>query len=239
MAYRKRASRSYHKDGKSNLLVTFLIIIGLFWITFTWILPPFIEGLGKVTGFFKEHKEVETSVADNPSLAPPVLTIPYEATNSAKIDIHGFAASGSKVKIYLDDELITSTQTNSDGSFTARNVSLVLGTNNIYGKTEDENGNESLASKIIRLFYDNEKPPLQISTPGDGQTFSGERKIHIAGNTEPSSNLTINEDQVILDTDGKFSKQISLNDGQSSFLIKSTDKAGNFTQIQRNVTFNP
>lgn len=239
MAYRSRAARRYQRKGKSNLLVTIVIIIGLLWVTFTWILPPFIDGLGKVTGIFKDQKISEVPVSENTTLAPPVLNIPYEATNSGQIDIRGFAASGYKVRIYLDDSLVTTADSKEDGSFTAKNISLSLGTNNIFGKTEDERGNESFPSKTIRLIYDNEKPPLQISAPADGQEFSGERKIAISGNTEPSSNLAINGEQVILDADGKFSKQVTLSDGQNNFEIRSTDKARNFTQTQINVTFKP
>lgn len=239
MAYRSRAARKYHRKGKSNLLVTIIIIIALLWITFTWVLPYFIGALGKITEIFKGQKNIVTSVSDNPTLAPPVLSIPYEATNSAQIDIHGFATADSKINIYLDDKLATTTSAGEDGSFTAKNISLSLGTNNIYSKTESNSGNASLQSKTIRLIYINVKPALDVSNPTDGQTFSGERKISVSGKTDPNVTVTVNGEQAIIDKDDNFSKQYQLSDGSNTLTVKATDKASNFTQIQRNVTFNP
>mgnify|MGYP001577448359 FL=1 len=221
------------------MLITIIIIVTLLWVTFTFILPPFIGALAKVTGIFKSHNQSPTLVADNATLAPPVLSVPYEATNSGQIDIHGFTTANSKVKIYLDDVLVTTTDADETGAFTAKDVSLSLGTNNIYGKTEDDKGTESLLSKTIRLIYDNENPPLEVSFPTDGQIFSGEKKINVTGKTEPGVTITVNGDQAIVNSDGNFSKQITLNDGSNSLSFKSTDQASNFIQITRNVTFNP
>lgn len=239
MTYRSRRLRQRPKKGKHNLLATIIIIIVLLYVSLTWVVPSLINGVGFITGIFKGQREAEVSVSDNPNLAPPVLSIPYEATNSAKIDIKGFATSGSKVKIYLDDELTTSVVTKEDGSFLAKEITLSLGTNNIYGRSEDDEGIESLPSKTIHLIFDSEKPPLEVTNPSDGQAFTGEKKINVTGKTEPGVTVSVNGDQAILNADGNFSKQISLNDGSNSLIIKSTDKASNFTQITRNVTFNP
>src|SRR3989344_2863881 len=165
MAYRNRSTRRLTRKSRQRFFTTLIIIVLLFYVLFTWVLPFFINGVGTVTNIFKGNKPLETSISENPNLAPPVLNIPYEATSSAKIDIQGFATANSTVKIYLDDELVQEVTSDDDGTFRAKSIMLVLGTNNIYGKTEDETGKESLPSKTIKLIYDSEKPTLEVSSP--------------------------------------------------------------------------
>lgn len=239
MSYRNRSTRRLAKKSRQRFFTTLIIIILLFYVLFTWVLPFFINGIGTVTNIFKGDKTPETAISENPNLAPPVLSIPYEATNSAKIDISGFATANSTIKIYLEDELVQEARSDDDGTFKVRSIELLLGTNNIYGKTEDEKGKESLPSKTIKLIYDSEKPTLEVSSPTEGQTFSGERKINVTGKTEPSVTITINGEQAILDSEGKFNRQISLSDGSNTITIVSGDAAGNSNTISRNVTFNP
>jgi len=239
MAYRNRSTRRLARKSRQRFFTTLIIIVLLFYVLFTWVLPFFINGVGTVTNIFKGNKPLETSISENPNLAPPVLNIPYEATSSAKIDIQGFATANSTVKIYLDDELVQEVTSDDNGTFRAKSIMLVLGTNNIYGKTEDEKGKESLPSKTIKLIYDSEKPTLEVSSPTDGQTFTGERKINVTGKSEPSVTVTINGEQAILDSEGKFSKIFNLSDGSNTITIVSRDAAGNETSLSRNVTFNP
>lgn len=204
--------------------------------TIQWILPYFISGIGFINSIIKPSKKVITQ--NSVALAPPVLNIPYEATNTAQINISGFSTPNSKVKIYLDDEPKHEAEVLSDGSFTAENVSLVLGTNNIYGKTLDEGG-ESLPSKIIKVTYDNEKPLLNISEPEDGKKVQGERKLKISGKTEPGSRVFINGSQTIVDGDGNFFTEQLLNDGDNNFNIRAEDLATNITDVERSVSFTP
>lgn len=172
-------------------------------------------------------------------MAPPIFNIPYEATNTAQINIQGYATPESKVKLFLDDEEKQTEKSSSDGSFTFQNIQLGLGVNNIYGKTLDENGQMSLPSKTIKVIFDNEKPLLEVSEPLDGKTIQGERKIKIAGKTEPKSQIYINGNQIIVDKEGNFSSERTLNDGENNFTIKAYDSSANFSEISRKVIFTP
>ena len=78
------------------------------------------------------EKIVRTS--KNPAIAPPVLNIPFEATNTSSIHIKGYSVPNAKVEIYVDEELSQEAETTEDGSFLADQVTLTLGTNNIAGK---------------------------------------------------------------------------------------------------------
>ena len=120
-----------------------------------------------------------------------------------------------------------------DGSFNFENVPLSLGTNNISCKTVDENNKISLPSKTLRVVFDNEKPLLKITEPEDGKNISGEKRIKVVGNTEPGAKIIVNSTQIVVASQGSFSSEQTLTDGENIFNIKAIDTASNFTEIKR------
>lgn len=239
MAYRTRSARLTAKRSKQKFFITFLISGLLIYATIFWILPFFVGGVGLIKNITGQTTQKAEAVADNANAAPPVLNIPFEATNSSSIDIPGYATPGSKVKLFLDDEEKEIVEVSDEGNFTFKNISLNLGTNNIYAKTVDDKSKESLPSKTIRVIFDNEKPKLEISEPEDGKSIQGERKLKVAGKTEPQAKIYLNNSQVIVDSEGKFTTTISLNDGENIVTIKSQDSASNSTELSRRVNFQP
>ncbi|MCR4306234.1 MAG: hypothetical protein NUV73_04075 [Candidatus Daviesbacteria bacterium] len=243
MAYKYHSRRSVKrlaKKSRRNFLITIVLVVILSYFTLTWILPNFIGGLGFVTNILNPAEKPKSQPKDNLTLAPPVLNIPYEATNSSEVNIKGFTTPNSKVTLYIDDELKDTVDADESGSFTFKDVSLNLGTNNIYGKTLDDKENESLPSKLIKLIFDNEKPSLNINEPEDNKKIQGgDKKVKVSGKTEPGTNLFISGTQVIVNSEGNFSTEQPLNDGDNSITIKAVDKASNTTEEQRTVTYTP
>jgi len=239
MAYRTRSARRVARNSKRNLFATIIICALILYGTLNFILPNLIGGVGFIKDFVRPSQKNAVNISDASSLAPPVLSVPYEATNTAQIDIKGFATSGSRVRIYINDEKQSEADADSDGTFVVKKISLNLGTNNIYGKTLDDKDRESLTSKTVRLIYDDEKPKLEVSSPTDNQVVHGDKKIKATGQTEPEAKVFINDTQVILSSDGHFSSDYSLNDGDNNISIKAIDKASNSTEVARKVTFQP
>lgn len=243
MPYKYSSTRSAKKlarKSKRNFIITLIIIGLLLYFTFKWILPSFIGGVSFIKDTFKPQAKISTKLDLSNTLAPPVLNIPYEATNTAQIDIAGFGTPNSKVKLFLDDTEIQTTEVSNEGNFTFSQVSLNLGTNNINGKTIDGEDKVSLPSKLIKINFDNEKPALSIAEPEDNkQIQGGDKKVGITGKTEPGVKLFINGSQLILDKDGNFTSEQPLNEGDNVFTIQAVDLASNSTEIQRRVTFQP
>jgi hypothetical protein len=242
MAYRYRSRRSVKRiarKSRNNFIITLVIIGFLIYATINWILPFFINGLGIIKNTVQPVKKI-TQTNENSFLAPPVLNIPYEATNSSEINIRGFGSVNSKVKIFIDDEEKVTVDVSSDGSFSADNIFLSLGINNIYGKTIDEGNKESLPSKTIRIIYDFEKPNLSVSQPEDGKKIQGgDRKVTVSGKTEAGAKIYINGSQTVVDQDGNFTLDQPLNDGDNTITIKAVDMASNATEIQRVINYTP
>lgn len=237
MSYQLRSNRRIVNKAKKRFIYTIIFCLFLLYATITWILPSVIGGVSSVSQKFKKPIPIEKSVAEDATMAPPVLNIPYESTNSAKINISGYSTPGTKVEVYLNNALDQTTDVNSNGSFTAMDINLNDGTNTVYGKTVD-NDKRSLASKTLNVVLDSSKPKLSISEPSDGKEINGgDKKITVSGKTDTDSKTYINDGQVIVSKDGSFSTSIPLNDGDNTITIKAINSALTSTTIELKVIY--
>ncbi|MBI2011860.1 hypothetical protein HYS91_03760 [Candidatus Daviesbacteria bacterium] len=236
-SYTPRSIRKREGKVKKKFIFTTVFAFFLFSLVVLWGLPTLISGLS-VFNILKPKTEALNEV--DVALAPPVLNIPFDATNSANIKFSGFTQPEGKVNIYLDDKKVETVVANLDGRFETGFIELSLGTNNIIGKTVNEEGQESLPSKTIQVIYQDEKPKLEVLEPADGIEIEGEgKKVKVSGVTDLDNELTINGNKVIINFAGNFSLDINLNDGENTIIINATNGFGNSTQIQRKVTYTP
>lgn len=235
-AYRPRSLRHSESKAKKKLIYTIVGILIATYVLFNWGLPFII---GHLSFLNKREKPIDAeTLRIDEAIAPPVLYIPFEATNSASLPISGYAAPLSKVEVYIDEEIKAQVSTDSEGKFLTSPIALNLGTNNISAVTINDSDKKSLPSKNIKLFFSNEKPGLEISEPGDGtEVKGGDKKVKVAGKTDANNSITVNGATVIVDSEGNFQTVIPLNDGDNTITIISSNSFGNSNQIQRNVKF--
>ena len=67
-------------------------------------------------------------------------------------------------------------------------------------------------------------PPLDIVTPGSAIKVNVEQ-VEVAGTTDPSAQLTINNQPVAVDTEGHFRQEVQLVDGINTIEIAAVNKA--------------
>lgn len=236
--FKPRSLRRYEKRNKTRLVWSIIISVSLLFVVFQWVFPVFIGQLSTVNKIV--NPAVKQEAPEKIKLAPPVLNIPIEATNSGTIKIQGYAAANTKVRIYLDDNLVSETLSNNAGNFNSELFELSLGTNNIYGKTVATDGLESLPSKKIQITYSNEKPKLDLQEPEDRKEVKGgDKKIRVSGLTDPENEVTVNDLRVIVGGDGKFSLEINLNEGENIINIIATNEVGNKSTKELRVTYTP
>jgi hypothetical protein len=236
--YTPRSVRHEKNRARNRIILAIIVIFVLGYFFLTWGLPALVGGLTYITHFNSKPVVKNTSDEDI-AIPPPVLNIPYEATNTATIAINGYTTPDTKVEIYLDDELKTTTDVKSDGSFQTSDISLSIGTNNIYGKTI-MGDKQSLESKTIKLYYDSEKPKVDITSPTDNQEIKGgDKKIRVAGNTDPQNSITINGSTVIVNGAGDFATDVNINEGDNTLTITVTNRFGNSTSVERKVKYLP
>lgn len=204
--------------------LTFILALGLIFLG----IPLLIKMAIFLGNLRSSSLPVETKDTFPPP--PPILKSLPEATNSAQINIQGYAEAGATVKIFLPGEAEKEIVADKEGSFALADMKLTPGKNQIQALAVDEAGNASQKSEKLIIFYDESPPEVEISEPAEGASFFGEEnQIEIKGKTEEGATVYINEHLVVVDREGNFQYPVMLKGGENSIQILVTDKAGNET----------
>ena len=237
---RKKGSRLLRKEEEKNIrqaiifaFFTLLIALGLIFFG--------IPILIRAAIFLGTIRDSSTPVETGDQLAPmiPRLKPLPEATNSAKIKLNGFTEGGSNIEVFVNGVSEKKVVAENDGSFTARDINLKDGKNEVTVKATDQAGNSSHPSAPITIYYDNQPPEIEITAPKSTEISGQENKTMISGKTESRVSLTINERVVIVDSQGIFNFPVTLSEGDNQVLIKATDQAGNTTEEEINLSYHP
>ena len=171
-------------------------------------------------------------------ILPPQLDPLPTAVNSTEIQITGKAKGDVTILLYVNEEQSDKVKVKEDASFTFSNVKLKEGTNTISAKAMDEKNNTSDLSEVLTVQVKKSKPTLDITTPSENEEITGEKQITtVTGKTEPDNSVTINDRFVVVKSDGSFSYDLSLKEGEQTITIIAKDQAGNETKVERKVTY--
>lgn len=182
-----------------------------------------------------EPVQTETGV-----VLPPRFIPTYEATNSAKIAIEGYGNEGDTVEIFVNDTKADRIVVSKEGTFNFSDIELKEGENTITAIATGANGKKSAEAEPLTIIYKNSPPSLEIETPKDGDSFSGDKKdIVIKGKTDAEAKVYINERIVILGAEGKFEFNYSLSDGDNLLKIQAVDRSGNKKEMEVKVKYSP
>jgi hypothetical protein len=227
--YRSRLAKTEEKKNYRRAfiyLTATILILGLFFIFG-------IPSIARFAAFLTNIRETSDPVQKNDLTAPitPRVDPLPEYTNQDMIDIKGYTEPGASVIIHhnnADDEVLA----DKTGVFIF-DLALNKGGNSISLIAKDSSGNESVQTENITITVDKEPPDLTIDNPNDGTEYFGtkQRQIVIEGTTEEGAMVTINDRFVVVDSEGKFTYLTTLNEGDNNFTIKSSDKAGNESEI--------
>lgn len=236
----KKTFRFSQFEEKKNVrrAITFIVLsVVLMIVLFFWGIPT----IARVATFISEIGKSDDPIIqqDNIPPAPPRIDEVPQATSKLSIDVKGFTEASATVIIEFNgntEEVLAGV----GGEF-SKNFKLLNGENSFVLKARDQAGNESQPTRIFEITFDNEEPKLQVTSPAEDAIFFGsaQRQITIHGVTDSDVNLNINDRFVSVTDDGNFSFTTTLIDGTNQFNIKSTDLAGNSSEVDLSVTFNP
>ena len=233
---REYSSRLARRQGKKiirqSTMMIILAILGA--IIFIFVIMPQIIQL-----FFRIFGSGDVNFIGNDTVPPqvPVLLTLVEATNQDTIESTGYGEAGSQVVIVRNGEETGKTDVNSEGQF-SYTLELVDGDNavNLYGV--DETGNES-STRTVLIIRDTEAPSLAFEALENGKqiTLRSNQNLTIRGETEPGSQLTLNDRSVYVNSDGTFSTTYYLQEGDNVLRFVVTDEADNRTEREVTVNF--
>lgn len=133
------------------------------------------------------------------------------------------------------------TKTSTTGGYTCSyevTTALSNGTHTFVVEASDYDGNT--ATSIAATFtVDTVSPTLVITSPADGLK-TNVNKVTVAGTTNDATStnvtITVNGVSVPVDSDGSFSYELTLENGENTITIIATDGAGLTTTVTRTVT---
>lgn len=232
-----RLQRVQEKKSKRQALLfallTLVLIVGVIFLG----IPSLIKMAIFLSNLRTSGQAIETK--DTVPPAPPRIQVVDEATNSAQLKVRGFAEPGATLKLRLngqEEEVIV----DNEGQFILDNLTLRDGENKLLAVAVDAGGNESKASDLVTIVYDNEPPELTITSPEEGQEFfDEEREVLVAGETEADARVNVNAFYAVVDTEGNFVKRLNLEEGENEIKIVARDKAGNTTEATLSVRYTP
>ncbi len=166
-------------------------------------------------------------------LAPELLSLP-DATSSATLAIHGTATDGSELSIIVNGE--NQKELTVDGDTFDTNISLQKGSNELYVEMRIKKQNIFKKSDVYSILYQSEKPKLQIDAPTNGSRTS-QTEITVSGSTDPGVTVRVNNSPTIVNSDGKFSSAVRINDGENKITVTATNRAGTVETQELTVIF--
>lgn len=201
-----------------------------------------IPALGRFAAFVSELGKTNKPIdkTDNTPPAPPKFDNFDEFTSQTSVNITGSSESGATIKLTFNGEA-AETVANDSGKFSFNNMGLTDGENIFSAMAVDAAGNTSVATSEQKIVFDDEKPELVITTPGEGTQFFGssQRQVTIKAESEEDVEARINDRIISVDSEGNFQYTTTLSEGENKFKIKATDKAGNSEEIELTVSFTP
>ncbi len=235
---KSRLSRHTERKSKQNLILSLIGIVAVIFIVLKLGIPLLIN-FSLFIADRKDGNDTQTlNSQDSSFIAPPVLDPLPIATNSAKVALSGTGNPNQTVKIYVNNSLATQVPTKKDGSFSLT-TDIRKGLNTIRAKAVVKD-KESEFSEPVTVTYIDSKPTLDLSSPSEGQTFSKDQnKAHVSGKASIGARVTVNGFWAIVDSEGNFSYSLPLNSGENQIKVVATDEAGNTTEKEVKVTYNP
>ena len=172
-------------------------------------------------------------------LAPlaPRLVIPYEATNSAQVDISGFAEPKVTVELFKNEVSLGTTQVTDDGDFDFGHISLDEGNNAFSAVASTKDAGKGDGSKAATVVYDKTPPKLDLTNPSEDNLTVDSADFDIIGKTDAEASVSVNNRIASVDDDGNFKLKWQLDMGKNNLEIISTDMAGNQTKKTVTITY--
>jgi len=211
------------------LTVLFFVLIIVFGL-------PLMVKFSVLLGELKKGKQGDTIVKELPPSAPR-LVVPFEATNSATLDIEGFAEIGTEVDLLKNDVLYKTSEVDEEGSFLFEDVELEMGNNFLYALARSEKGGSSELSKEVNIVYDNEKPSLTMVNPSEDELTVDYADFDVVGISEANVSVLVGGKVAMVDDEGRFKLKVQLQTGKNEIEIIVKDLAGNETRKKINITY--
>ena len=221
-----------HKQKKA-LINLALIILGIF-IIFTIGFQFIIKGSVFVANIFGD--KTDTEQVNNQILGEININEIPVATNSSKLKISGNTYNIDSVLVFLNRQEVDQIEISSKNEFSTVIDNLNVGENELYFIGLQKKSEQRKKTDIFTIISKTTKPKIEISSPKD-RAITPKTEINIVGKTDANVIIKINEQPVVVSSDGSFSYLVRLNEGENKFLVNAVDEAGNTENLTLTIVY--
>lgn len=198
---------------------------------------PLLVRFSIFLGNAKSQKDSLTKENVLPPL-PPRLVLPFEATNSSKINVSGFAEANVDVELTKNNMSVGKTKVSETGDFVFKVIELTDGDNVFSATAMTDEGGSSESSKSETVTYDTTTPSLEMTNPSEESLSVDVADFDIVGKSEKGVSVMVNNRVAMVDDQGNFKIKLQLNGGKNDIVVLVRDAAGNETKKNITITYN-
>lgn len=233
--YRSRLNKKDDEEITRKTVVLGVLTVLIFLALVVLGLPLLIR-FSILLGEAKSRRDVEKKEKTLPPMTPR-LVLPFEATNSARLVIRGFAEKGVQVELLKNDSSVSKVATNDVGEFIFEDVLLNSGENVFSAIAISDERGSSEPSARSNLVFDESPPELVMLNPSEEKLAIDYSDFDVAGKSEPGVSVTINGRVAVVDDEGRFKLKFQLSAGKNNVEIIVRDTAGNETKKTIEITY--
>lgn len=137
---------------------------------------------------------------------------------------------GSSVEIYVNDALVKTIETDSNGFASLDFSPTAEGIYRLSAIAVTLDGEKSRPSSPFVVAFDLTQPSVVLTSPAEPQVTS--KEVVVAGQTEPGVRLMLNGQPLAVDDSGNFQTQLPLALGSNELTIEAIDRADNTVKLQ-------
>jgi hypothetical protein len=235
-----RLTRTNEKQNKKQALIFTIGIVILIGILIQFG-PLLVNIFGNAVYTLRGgDKNDNSQLVGQQLIQPPSLLGVPEATQSSHISFSGVAPSTKgTVELYVNGDLEKEIAIHDKTDFNVESISLNKGQNTLKARFVKGDKTSEFTTEY-QIEYLSGLPKLEVDFPVDNATFTrADKSITVTGTTDPDNTVLVNSFRAIVDSEGKFSYLLQLNDGDNQIVIQAQNPAGTSTQKQLKVTYNP
>lgn len=208
------------------VVFTLIVVFGL----------PFLIKFSILLGDVKNRRNVDVIEKALPPLAPRLI-LPFEATNSGRIEVKGLAEKNVLVELLKNDVSVGKVEANDVGEFAFGDILLDQGESVFSAVAISDKGDSSEPSKELRIVFDDQPPSLTMVNPSEAELKVDSADFDIVGISDEGVSVTINGRLAMVDDTGKFKLKYQLSSGKNDMEIIIKDQAGNETRKNITITY--
>lgn len=228
-----RLEQHSKKQFKQRILVGIVLFIAgivFFFTSGIKLLVSFTLFINQLANGGTTDTEIrQTELLSNINIDP----IP-SATSSSTIIFSGTSLSYDSLEIYLNDE--KRDEIKISDTFSSDIQGLEKGNNTLYFIAKSSKTKKTEKTQEFEIIYKSEKPKLEISEPGENAKTNKE-DIRITGATDREVTIRINNQPIVVDSEGKFTTLFRLKEGENTIEVIAEDIVENQEKKSLTVTY--